>query len=73
MRKQSLKEKDLDSFCIKHIKEALDKGASVCKPNRNFDLIREKVESIVDTKYKNKHVRTRIKSKTCNLNLYFKK
>lgn len=53
MRKQSLKEKDLDSFCIKHIKEALDKGASVCKPNRNFDLIREKIESIVDTKYKN--------------------
>lgn len=53
MRKQSLKEKDLDSFCIKHIKEALDKGTSMCKPNRNFTEIAVKIEDLVEQKYKN--------------------
>jgi len=53
MRKQSLKQKDFDSFCIKHIKEALTLGSSVCRPNRNFTEIAVKIEDLVEQKYKN--------------------
>lgn len=53
MRKQSLKQKDMDSFCIKHVKEALTLGTSVCRPNRNFTEIAVKIEDLVEQKYKN--------------------
>jgi len=43
----------MDSFCIKHIKEALTLGTSVCKPNRNFTEIAVKIEDLVEQKYKN--------------------
>lgn len=43
----------MDSYCIKHVKEALTLGTSVCRPNRNFTKIAVKIEDLVEQKYKN--------------------
>ena len=37
--KTSLKEKDMRSFCIKHVNEAKQKGVSTCVVNRNYSEI----------------------------------
>ena len=39
MHKQSLKEKDMEAFCVKHVDTALTRGVSTCIVNRNYTEI----------------------------------